>query len=57
MQLIEAGADITTMTSYRADLEVPVAFPEQEVRETLAEVLAEHGVRQLHAAETRSTPT
>jgi 2,3-bisphosphoglycerate-independent phosphoglycerate mutase len=52
MQLVEAGADITTMTRYRADLEVPVAFPEQEVRETLAEVLAEHGVRQLHAGET-----
>jgi 2,3-bisphosphoglycerate-independent phosphoglycerate mutase len=52
MQLLEAGADITTMTRYRADLEVPVAFPEQEVHETLAEVLAEHGVRQLHAGET-----
>jgi 2,3-bisphosphoglycerate-independent phosphoglycerate mutase len=52
LKLIEAGADITTMTRYRADLEVPVAFPEQEVRETLAEVLAEHGVRQLHVAET-----
>jgi 2,3-bisphosphoglycerate-independent phosphoglycerate mutase len=52
LKLIEAGADITTMTRYRADLEVPVAFPEQEVRETLAEVLAEHGLRQLHVAET-----
>jgi 2,3-bisphosphoglycerate-independent phosphoglycerate mutase len=52
LKLIEAGADITTMTRYRADLEVPVAFPEQEVRETLAEVLSEHGVRQLHVAET-----
>src|SRR6478609_7137715 len=52
MQLIEAAVDITTMTQYRADFEVPVAFPEQEVRETLAEVLAEHGVRQLHAGET-----
>jgi 2,3-bisphosphoglycerate-independent phosphoglycerate mutase len=52
MQLIEAGADITTMTSYRADLPVPIAFPEQDVHETLAEVLAEHGVRQLHVAET-----
>jgi 2,3-bisphosphoglycerate-independent phosphoglycerate mutase len=50
--LIEAGADITTMTRYRADLEVPVVFPEQEVGETLAEVLAEHDVRQLHVAET-----
>jgi 2,3-bisphosphoglycerate-independent phosphoglycerate mutase len=52
LKLIEAGADITTMTRYRADLEVPVAFPEQEVRETLAEVLSEHDVRQLHVAET-----
>jgi 2,3-bisphosphoglycerate-independent phosphoglycerate mutase len=52
MQLVEAGVDITTMTRYRADLDVPVAFPEQEVRETLAEVLAEHAVRQLHAGET-----
>ena len=52
MQLVEAGVDITTMTRYRADLDVPVAFPELEVRETLAEVLAEHGVRQLHAGET-----
>jgi 2,3-bisphosphoglycerate-independent phosphoglycerate mutase len=52
MQLVEAGADITTMTRYREGLGVPVAFPEQEVRETLAEVLAEHDVRQLHCAET-----
>jgi 2,3-bisphosphoglycerate-independent phosphoglycerate mutase len=52
LKLIEAGADITTMTRYRADLDVPVAFPEQEVEETLAEVLSEHGVRQLHVAET-----
>jgi 2,3-bisphosphoglycerate-independent phosphoglycerate mutase len=52
LKLIEAGAHITTMTRYRADLDVPVAFPEQEVRETLAEVLSEHGVRQLHVAET-----
>jgi 2,3-bisphosphoglycerate-independent phosphoglycerate mutase len=52
LKLIEAGADITTMTRYRADLDVPVAFPELEVRETLAEVLSERGVRQLHMAET-----
>jgi 2,3-bisphosphoglycerate-independent phosphoglycerate mutase len=52
LKLMEAGADITTMTRYRADLEGPVVFPEQEVRETLAEVLSEHGVRQLHVAET-----
>ncbi len=52
VKLVEAGADMTTMTRYRADLELPVAFPEQEVRETLAEVLSEHDVRQLHVAET-----
>jgi 2,3-bisphosphoglycerate-independent phosphoglycerate mutase len=52
MKLTEAGADITTMTRYRQDLDTPVAFPEQDVPETLAEVLAERGVRQLHVAET-----
>jgi 2,3-bisphosphoglycerate-independent phosphoglycerate mutase len=52
MKLIEAGADMTTMTRYAANLDVPVAFPEQDVRETLAEVLSEQDVRQLHVAET-----
>jgi 2,3-bisphosphoglycerate-independent phosphoglycerate mutase len=52
MKLVDAGADITTMTRYAANLDAPVAFPEQEVHETLAEVLAEHGVHQLHVAET-----
>ena len=52
MKLVEAGADISTMTRYASNLDVPVAFPEQEVQETLAEVLAEHNVYQLHAAET-----
>jgi 2,3-bisphosphoglycerate-independent phosphoglycerate mutase len=51
-KLVEAGTDITTMTRYSADLHVPVAFGEQEVQETLAEVLSEHHVRQLHVAET-----
>ena len=34
------------------DLDIPVVFPEQDVQETLAEVLAEHNVHQLHVAET-----
>ena len=51
-RLLEAGYDLTTMTRYRADLDCPVAFAEQQVDETMAEVLAEHGIRQLHAAET-----
>ncbi len=51
-KLLEAGFDLTTMTRYSDDLDCPVAFGEQEVDETLAEVLAEHTIRQLHAAET-----
>jgi 2,3-bisphosphoglycerate-independent phosphoglycerate mutase len=44
--------EVTTMTKYRDDFPCPVAFAEQEVSATMAEVLAEQGVRQLHAAET-----
>jgi 2,3-bisphosphoglycerate-independent phosphoglycerate mutase len=51
-KLIEAGIDLTTMTRYRDDLDCPVAFVEQEVPNTLAEVLAGNGARQLHCAET-----
>jgi len=51
VKLIAAGVDLTTMTRYRDDLECPVAFAEQKVDKTLAEVLAEHDVRQLHVAE------
>ncbi len=51
-KLLASGFDVTTMTSYRDDFVVPVAFAEQEVTDTLAEVLSEHGVPQLHAAET-----
>ncbi len=40
------------MTRYRDDLDCPVAFPEQNVPNVLAEVLAAHGARQLHVAET-----
>jgi 2,3-bisphosphoglycerate-independent phosphoglycerate mutase len=46
------GVDLTTLTRYRDDFEFPVAFPEHVVENTLAEVLAAHGVRQLHSAET-----
>jgi 2,3-bisphosphoglycerate-independent phosphoglycerate mutase len=50
--LLEAGFDVTTMTRYSDELDTPVAFGEQEVDETLAEVLSGAGLRQLHAAET-----
>jgi len=52
IKLIEAGVDITTMTRYRDDLDCPVAFESESMEQTLAEVLAERGVRQLHVAET-----
>ena len=51
-RLLEARCDLTTMTRYREDFDCPVAFEEQDVRGTMAEVLAEHGIRQLHLAET-----
>jgi 2,3-bisphosphoglycerate-independent phosphoglycerate mutase len=51
-KLGELGVDLTTMTRYRDDFDFPVVFSEQPVAMVLADVLAEHGVRQLHAAET-----
>jgi 2,3-bisphosphoglycerate-independent phosphoglycerate mutase len=51
-KLLTAGFDVTTMTRYREDFDCPVAFPEQELSGVTAEVLAQHGVRQLHVAET-----
>jgi len=51
-KLLEGGFDLTTMTRYRDDFDCPIAIEEQEVQETLADVLAEHDLKQLHAAET-----
>ncbi len=51
-KLLDGGFDVTTMTRYSAELDCPVAFSEQTVEQTMAEVLAENGLRQLHAAET-----
>ncbi len=51
-KLLDAGFDLTTMTRYRDDFDCPVVFEEQQVTNTLAEVLASHGRRQLHGAET-----
>ncbi|HEX4678755.1 MAG TPA: 2,3-bisphosphoglycerate-independent phosphoglycerate mutase [Gaiellaceae bacterium] len=50
--LLDHGIDVTTMTRYSSDLDTPIAFAEQDIDGTLAEVLAEHDVRQLHVAET-----
>jgi 2,3-bisphosphoglycerate-independent phosphoglycerate mutase len=43
---------LATMTRYRADWDYPVAFPPHEPETTLAEVIAEAGLKQLHVAET-----
>ena len=51
-KLGEAGVDLTTMTRYRGDFDFAVAFAEHEVKDVLAEVVAAHGLRQLHVAET-----
>ena len=51
-KLLEGGFDLTTMTRYRQDFDCPVAFAEQDVSGTMAELLAQRGLRQLHVAET-----
>ncbi len=51
-RLLSRNLDMSTMTRYRDDFGCPVVFAEQEVRNTMAEVLAERGIRQLHVAET-----
>jgi 2,3-bisphosphoglycerate-independent phosphoglycerate mutase len=51
-KLLDGGFDLTTMTRYSDELDTPVAFSPQTVDETMAQVLAENGLRQLHAAET-----
>ncbi len=51
-RLLEEGIDLTTMTRYRDDFDCPGVFEEQVMTDTMAEVLTERGLRQLHVAET-----
>jgi 2,3-bisphosphoglycerate-independent phosphoglycerate mutase len=51
-KLLASGFDVTTMTAYRDDFDCPVAFLEQQLEGTTADVVEENGLRQLHAAET-----
>ena len=44
--------DYVCMTQYDEDLTVPVAFPPQEIKNTIAEVVSKAGLKQLHIAET-----
>ena len=50
--LLDGGFDVTTITRYASDLDTRIAFAEQEVHETLAEVLSRANRTQLHVAET-----
>ena len=43
---------IATMTRYDANFSYPVLFPKEAPKNTLAEVISEAGLRQLHTAET-----
>jgi 2,3-bisphosphoglycerate-independent phosphoglycerate mutase len=45
-----------TMTSYEEDWEHPVAFPPHRPKTTIAKVLADRGLAQLHVAETEKYP-
>ncbi len=46
----------TTLTEYQEEWDYPVAFPPDRPKATLASVLAERGIRQLHVAETEKYP-
>jgi 2,3-bisphosphoglycerate-independent phosphoglycerate mutase len=46
----------TTMAQYEEDWDYPVLFPPQRPAITIAKVLSEHGVGQLHVAETEKYP-
>lgn len=43
---------VVTFTSYEEGLPVAVVFPDQELRQVLAEVISATGLKQFHAAET-----
>lgn len=47
---------VATFATYDAAFELPVAFPKQNLTDTLGEVVARAGLRQLRAAETEKYP-
>ena len=49
---VPALAGLVTMTSYDSSLHVPVAFPKENLVQTLGEVVADAGAHQLRIAET-----
>jgi 2,3-bisphosphoglycerate-independent phosphoglycerate mutase len=52
----EMDLHYTTLTEYREDWSYPVAFPPERPATTLAEILEERGLAQLHVAETEKYP-
>jgi len=46
------AVDFVTMTQYKKEFPLPVAFPPEHPGHVLADVLAAHGLKQLHIAET-----
>jgi 2,3-bisphosphoglycerate-independent phosphoglycerate mutase len=50
--LLQRGVDLVTTTRYAEDIVCPIVFPEHQIKDTLAEILSRHGLRQLHVAET-----
>ncbi len=51
-KLLERGYDLTTMMSYDDELDCPVAYGDENVTDTMADVIAANGLKQLHMAET-----
>ncbi|SER56020.1 phosphoglycerate mutase [Vreelandella subterranea] len=51
-----AGDGLVMMTQYAADIPAPAAFPPSDLNDTLGEVVAKRGLKQLRIAETEKYP-
>ncbi len=51
-ETVETTVNIATMTQYDKNLPLPVMFPKETPKNTLAEVISNAGLSQLHTAET-----
>jgi 2,3-bisphosphoglycerate-independent phosphoglycerate mutase len=51
-----AGQGLVMMTQYAADIPAPAAFPPTDLTDTLGEVVAKRGLKQLRIAETEKYP-
>ncbi len=55
-QSVPKHLHVATFASYDEAFDVPVAFPKQNLTQTIGEVVSAHGGRQLRAAETEKYP-